>query len=341
MGYTKKERFLAIMNGEVPDRTPVSAWRHFPDQENDPKTFARSMVDFANRYDWDVLKLQNRGVYEQENWGNVYDYQHYKDVVPTLVRHAVDCAADLYKIRPVSPTGGTFGEQLEGLRQVKAIIHPDMPFIQTVFTPIGVLLNLCGFRSVGRYRESLREESELIRLIHDVPEAVHSALKAITETLCGYAEEIRKTGCDGIYYAALGMAREGYMTLSEWEEFAKPYDLQVLDALRPLPVILHTCGIYGNPKRFVDWPVSCLHWAESAPGNPSITDGWLWIGRKGISGGVDERPFGQGKAKEIGELARASVLRHQGHPFLLSPECSISIKTQHEELTAFRAAVEN
>jgi hypothetical protein len=147
-------------------------------------------------------------------------------------------------------------------------------------------------------------------------------------------------GVDGSFYAALGMAREGYMTLAEWEEFAKPYDLIVLEPLRSKINMLHTCGIYGNPQRFTDYPVQVLHWAESAPGNPKIVDSRSWLGGIVPMGGVDERLFGTGEVGKITEMAKASLAAHAGKPFIMAPECSLSTKTLDSELKAFRASVE-
>lgn len=338
--WTKKQRLEAVMNGEPADRPLISAWRHFPERENDPVEFAAAMLEFQEKYDWDFLKLQPRGIYQQENWGNVYDYAHYNDVIPALVRHLIHSADDLQLIQKLPGTSGTFGEQLTSLRLIKARANEDIPVFATLFTPIGVLLNLCGFRSVGRYRKSPREESGLIRLLQEDPEGVHRALHSIAETLAEYAGEVLKAGADGVYYAALGMAREHYMTLGEWNEFVRPYDLIVLEALKAKPVILHTCGIDANPQRFADWPIEALHWAESASGNPSIEESWSWIGSKAISGGVDERLFGTGAADSIHNLAVKAAKAHRNRPFILSPECSISVHTFDDELQAFRSSVE-
>jgi len=73
-----------------------------------------------------------------------------------------------------------------------------------------------------------------------------------------YLQAIKK-GADGVFYAALGMAREGYGTYKEWDEFVKPYDLNVLEELKSSMTILHTCGIYSNPQRFVNYSINILH----------------------------------------------------------------------------------
>jgi uroporphyrinogen decarboxylase len=95
------------------------------------------------------------------------------------------------------------------------------------------------------------------------------------------------------------MARTGYFTREEWEEFVKPYDLMVLEELKPVKTLVHTCGIYSNPEGFTDWPITAIHWAASATGNPTLENSTPWLNGKIAMGGVDERPFGEDKAELI------------------------------------------
>lgn len=47
----KSERLRAVLSGRTPDRAPVSLWRHWPDDDQDPVRLARVTVDFQQRYD--------------------------------------------------------------------------------------------------------------------------------------------------------------------------------------------------------------------------------------------------------------------------------------------------
>jgi uroporphyrinogen decarboxylase len=255
------------------------------------------------------------------------------------VKKSINCAADLAKIDVKSGDFGTFGEQLECVKYIMAGLMEDVPVIQTVFTPIGILMNLCGERSIGRYRESPRENSYLFTLLEEDREGVHQALANITETLIDYVSKLMALGIDGLFYAGLGMAREGFFTLEEWEELVKPYDIQILETIKDKTVIFHTCGIYGNPERFADYPISALHWAQSATGNPKIPGSDAWLNGITPMGGVDERLFGEDKASEIGRRAKKAIEDNKNTPFILAPDCSVSIRTLHEELVAFRGSV--
>lgn len=341
MAWTKKDRFNAIMSGELADRVPVTAYRHHTEFEHSgPRVLADKMLEFQREYDWDVMKINPRAVYYYEAWGNEYDYDHYNDVVPTRVKTLINDYADLEKVAVLPGNQGIFQEQIEMCKMIVDGSGGAVPIIQSAFTPIGILLNLCGMRSVGRYRPSPREESPLIQLCLEHPVEVKKALKNIAETMADYCSSLLQTGIDGIFYACLGMARTGYFTYEEWKEFVEPYDLIVLEALKDTKLIIHTCGIYGNPQRFTSWPINMIHWAASATGCPRIWESKSWLDGKIAMGGVDERPFGENKALEISQLARETLQKMQDQPFLLAPDCSVSIHTQDDELRAFRASVE-
>ena len=338
--WSKQDRMKAVMNGEPADRPPVTAYRHFPGCEEDPVLFAQAMVGFQKKYDWDWVKLNPSAVYYYEPWGNRYDYSHYQGTVPTRIDCAVHSVDDLEKIVAHSGLYGSFGTQVHGVRLAREALGADVPIYQSIFTPIAVLLNLCGGRSPGRYREAPRDKCPLLPLFSEQRELVHRALRNITDTLADYAKECIKAGADGMFFAEMGIAREGYLTLEEWKEFIEPYDREILEAISPSPCALHTCGIYGNPERFIEYkyPITALHWAESAPGNPPIAGSESWLGKVAAMGGVDERLFGTGAADRIRAMAENSVAANVGRPFLLAPECTVDAATAEEEFLALKSA---
>lgn len=341
MSWTKQDRIKAVLSGEAADRPPVTAYRHFPGMEYEPKKIAQAMVQFQEEYDWDWMKINSSAVYYYEPWGNRYDYENYNaSHVPTKLDCAIHSPADMEKIEELPGDTDSFGRQLEALRLIRGQVGPELPLFQSVYAPIAVLLNLCGDRSPGRYRESPRQECVLLDYFREHKETTHRALENIARTLASYTELCVKSGADGIFFAEMGLAREGYLTLEEWKEFTVPYDKLVLEAAGEKPVILHTCGIYGNPERFTDYPIQGLHWAESAPGNPPITGSEAWLGGIAAMGGVDERLFGTGAADRIAAMAGRSVAENRHRPFLLAPECTVDVASFPEELKALRAAAE-
>jgi len=60
---------------------------------------------------------------------------------------------------------------------------------------------------------------------------VRAGLEAIAETTRRFVTECLAAGADGIFFATQ-MARPGLTTPEEYEEFGRPYDLEVLSAAR-------------------------------------------------------------------------------------------------------------
>ena len=110
--WTKKDRVLAVLNGELADRPPVSAWRHFVDKEHSGSAlFVEAMLDWHHTYDWDYVKLQPRASYYEEAWGGVFDFDNYEGVLPKCVKGPIGCAEDLEKITVLPGDHGAFAEQ--------------------------------------------------------------------------------------------------------------------------------------------------------------------------------------------------------------------------------------
>lgn len=85
--WTKKERFEAVLNHELADRPPVSAWRHFTENEHSgADLFVETMLKWQNTYDWDYVKLQPRASYYEEAWGGQFDYNDYEGILPKVVK---------------------------------------------------------------------------------------------------------------------------------------------------------------------------------------------------------------------------------------------------------------
>ena len=79
--FTKRERVECILSGKLADRPPVTAYRHFPNVERKPEDLAGIMLDWQNKYDWDLVKIHPTAVYMQEVYGDQFDYDHYVEEI--------------------------------------------------------------------------------------------------------------------------------------------------------------------------------------------------------------------------------------------------------------------
>lgn len=338
---SKRARFEQILiHRQAADRPLVSAWRHFIEAEHDSAALAAATVAFQREYDWDFVKINPRTTYYAEVWGNEYDYGNYDGVVPVVTKARLAQASDLSGITAKTAESPPLKGQLDVISIVRRELGADIPILQTLFSPLAVLEYLCGHRTLAAYRPAIREATPLPNLLASAPQEVHAALEAITATLADYAAAALRAGADGFFYAVLGLARDGYLTSSEYEEFGRRYDLKLLEALSPAPVILHTCGPEAHPEHFADYPVAALHWADLAPGNPGLEQGRRWLGERIAVGGVDERLFsGSSSAAEIRNQALSAIAQMQDRPFILAPGCGVPLDSVPEALQALRSAV--
>ncbi|PNV62937.1 uroporphyrinogen decarboxylase [Clostridium sp. chh4-2] len=338
---TKRERLNTVLSGKLADRPPICAYKHFPGREHTAAGLAEAMLEFQSRYDWDFVKIQSRGCYLLEAWGDTYDYSVYENqVFPKLVHRQIRSIEDFPKFTRKDPSEPAFAEQIEVVRMIRSGLKEDIPVFPTVFTPVNVISCMLGAPPVRRHIEAYREENSLFRLFYTDRERIHRALKEVALTLADFYRELVDAGADGMFYGAIGWAREGYLTLEEWEEFVRPYDEIVLNAVKGRTVLLHTCGMRSNPERFVSYPISAIHWDQCADGNPEIYGSGSWIGGKTPMGGINEMLFGTNAAHQISRESKALLQKNREIPFIFVPNCSVAVNSLDEELRAFRDSVE-
>jgi len=334
---TRLDTFHDIIQGRSHTPYLTAAWQHFVGHEYDPADFARTTVDFVKKWDWDWVKINPRAVYYAEAWGAIYDPENYVGVIPTLVTPAISSVADLKTITAQTASDNpAFAEQIESARQIKKEL-PDRAVLQTLFSPLTVLLHLAGLPTYpgGETHGALTQSD----LLDKNPEQTKRALTAIADTLADYVRTLVRppdkggAGVDGIFYAVTGTV--GVVTPDQFREFSAPYDQIVLDAAQPHSVVFHTCRANSHPEWFADWPISALQWDQALDGNPDVaTD----LGVTPV-GGPQSILFGPGQdlTQLSTELAR-TLQKRDGKPFLLAPSCTIPTPASNAALEILRKA---
>jgi len=338
---SKRERVEAALKGDPVDRVPVAAWRHFIPEERQPETLAAASLAHFHEFNWDWLKINPRATYYAEAWGNRYDFNHYDSVIPELLEGPIATSADLEKIGRLDATGGVFAEQIDLVRRVKAGIG-DAHFLQTVFSPLTVLSFLASHPAnptIAAFSESQYEGVR--RFIHESPKAAHEALSNIASTLGKYAAAAVDAGASGLFFAIVKLAREGILTEAEFEEFGKPYDLQVLKAVEGAAFnMLHICGPYAYFDAVLEYPVHALNWATIGQHNPTVAEAGTRTA-KALVGGVDEiGTLQSGTPDAVKAEARAAIAATGGRRFLLTPGCGTNLDVPSENLRALREAAD-
>ena len=324
---THTERIDALLKGEPVDRLPVSFWRHFYLAERSGQGLAQAMLYFWRRYQWDFLKVNPRSTYQAEAWGVEPKYGPDEHSKEELGEWPVKETSDWSCITPLPPTEGVFAEQLDALQRLKAGLAGECYFIQTVFSPLATLGKLAGGP------EQVKED------IVDAPEVLHGALAAVTETLGAYVEEVLKIA-DGIFYATTIWAAGEHLTPKLYEEFGRPYDLQVLSHAQSARLnVLHVCQPDNFIRDLLDYPVHAINWNVYAAGNADLLE-VAQLTDKIIIGGVDhERVLLHGGSGDVRAHVQGLLGGEKPAKFVVGPGCVIDTRTPDHNLTAIKAVL--
>jgi len=337
----KRERVTAALAGAPVDRVPASAWRHFVGREENAADLAAAMLEFHRTFGWDFVKINPRATYFAEAWGNQYDFNQYRSVVPTATRVTLRELADLDGIGAVDPSIGAFGEQLDALDQVRRGVDDGAPVIQTVFSPLSVIGWLAGGPAGYEVPGLPSSLPYLRRAIEQAPEALERALDAVTDTLVEYARLTRAAGADGLFFAIVRLARAGYLTREEYARFGRPYDLRVLAAVADAPLnVMHICGDQIYFDAVADYPVHAISWNSEAPGNPSFGEAARMTEAAVMGGVAEDTTLLTGSPDDVRASVRRALDETGGRRTLVAAGCSVGPATPMENLLALRDAAQ-
>src|SRR3970282_2886223 len=80
------------------------------------------------------------------------------------------------------------------------------------------------------------------RLMREHADALLAALEPITQTLADYSRACLDAGASGIFFATVEWGTRDVISLDDYNRFARPFDLRVLDAVQGAPFnVLDVC----------------------------------------------------------------------------------------------------
>jgi uroporphyrinogen decarboxylase len=221
-------------------------------------------------------------------------------------------------------------DQVEAIGMVARELGPDVPVIQTVFSPITV-----GGYLVGK------SQSRIVRELRKHPEQVGPALDRVAEALVDFSRRSVAAGAAGVFYAVSGYAGRNVMSEQAYRDLVLPYDLAVLDAM-PREAwfnVLHLCGSNLNFALARDLRSQAVSWSIHNQGNPSLKEGREIAGRA-VMGGLSQRAtLVYGPPPRIEDEARRAVEETGGRGLLLAPGCSVPPRVRETNLAAMISAV--
>jgi len=326
---TKRDRMAAFLKGEKVDRPPVSFWRHFYPDETTPEGLAKAMLAFQKKFDWDFMKVNPRASYHAEAFGSLFSFPS-DGQKPQLEEPVVKSHLDWTKLRPPSPGDGVLGDHLRALEIIADDISGEVPFIMTIFTPMSVAANLCA--DMDQFLYDMRK----------YPGEVHAALEVVSQTFAEFAEACVHVGASGIFLATTNWATRDRLTLEEYLEFGRAYDLEILSPIidKAELLVLHVCKGNNMLLNLLDYPVRMFNWDAADPANPDIA-GVRDKTDKCLIGGVSHlNSFAEGLKDKALKEARQAFKSTGGNKWALGAGCTIPMDASEDTLFALRQAVE-
>ncbi len=318
----RKERVRAALAGAEVDRPPAATWGHDFFREHSPAELAASTIERYRRDGDDLIKLNPRATYYYEAWGSRYDRPDTQRH-PRLLHAAVTDAAALAVLPEIDPATGPFNDQTESLRLVVAEVGDEVDVLQTLFNPLSVAGRLMG-EDVARLRQAASED----------PAAVHAGLATITRVLARYAAQSLAAGASGVFFATVDWGTASAADTDFYREFGRPYDLQVLHAVRGAPLnVLHVCRDRNMLPLLADYPVAVFNWDVHGEGNIGLAEGRHLTG-KTVMGGVNQRTIATAGPEPVAAQARMAAAATAGRGVIIAPGCAIPPSTPAENIAA-------
>ena len=328
---THRERIETILAGEIPDRYAASFWRHYFHLEHDAEGTIMAMLDFQKKFDWDLMKINPRADYHIQDWGLRLKYSNDELTKHEKRAFPIQSAADWAKIEPLPLTAPALAEHLDVVRGLRMTLGDDLPLLMTVFTPLSLAGRMLPDRE--KLPEHLRENFD----------RVEPALEAITDTFIRFVEELREAGADGIFYATTQWASRDRLSWDEYEKYALPYDLQVIEAAGEDAInILHICESNNFLAELApyDYLAAIYNWDAGHPTNPSLEQGRELLDFRTMLGGF---PFDDRlKELSLGEVTETMTRLKRAFTsteLIIGPGCAIPPDTPEKLLQQIRSSL--
>ncbi len=308
------------------DRLPLGFWRHFANQDRAPRRLAELSLALQRKLDLDFIKFSPYGLYSVVDWGVVLDVRGGQQT-PIEAEYPIKRPDDWKRLRTFRGDEGEYLVVLEAQRIALCEMTGRVPLAQTVFSPLTSCLKMAGRKT-------------LLDHVREAPQAVHAGLEIVTETTRRFALEAVRRGADGLFFATQ-TANEGYLSRKEYAEFARQYDLAVLEAVRGRSWfnILHLHGAKVLFDQVLDYPVEALNYHDREAG-PSLAEMRAKT-TKCLIGGIGENTtLLRGTPQEVDAQVQDAWRQVDRRGLILGPGCVADPKTPDVNLLQLRKSVE-
>ena len=332
---TSKERFMAVIKGEQPDRTPVfpllmgfAASRHglkYSEFASNGTAMAEAQLRAAECFSLDAITACSDAFRICADLGAQLIFHDDKPphAPEPLVRTAEDFKA--LKRPDVSNKKGRMYDRAKAVSEMVQAAGNKLMVLGWVDMPFAEACSVCGVQ-------------DFMFMLYDEPDLAKELLAFLTDIVIDFSLLQLEMGAPMI---GAGDAAASLLSPELYREFALPFETVVCRAIHDKGglVKLHICG---NTSQLLDDMVSCgadLYNVDHMVDFRTAMQTYTAAGRsfKGNLNPVSD--IFQSKPEEIYNKARALVQAAGGKKYMLSAGCEIPTTTSDENFMAFcRAA---
>ncbi len=243
---TRRERFLAAVRVQQPDRVPLfdflfqqplyeALLGHRPGAYNGPDAVRCALaldhdgvwLPFGGFTGWQPTFL-SENVYRDE-WGTVFQKNEASWPIDAPIAYPIQSRADLAKFTLPDPTAP--GRDAE-IRAAAALDNDDIALVGGVQGPLTTAWFLMGYETIAL-------------ALYDDPGLVEAVFALSNEFFKEAARRCVEAGCVAVFVSEdLGSSSGGFFKLDHYRRYLLPPFVELVDHIDALgvPVLLHACG---------------------------------------------------------------------------------------------------
>lgn len=310
----KRDRVIAAINMQEPDKIPSMFSFHFPEGQKEGEECVKAHLKFFRDSDTDIVKIMNENLVRAD--------------------FTAMTAADYGSLGSYSINDKFMQDQLDLTKRILDGVNGDEFTCGTLHGMTASAIHPIETRGVPY--EQVRQM--LCTFLREDKAGVTAQLNRICDVMCELGRAYIEAGLDSVYFASLG-GEPGYFTDEEFHEVIEPLDKRIIKAIKEAGgyVILHICKGPLNMERYRGYSdyADAVNWGVyEAP--YSLKEGRELFPDKCVLGGLKNHGgvLQNGTSEEIKERVHGVISAFGRKGFILGADCTIPTDTDMWRLKA-------